>query len=58
MVEVSVSGAIGSILSDRISHALLGCPHDLSAVRSRFSALEPLWMAEEIDPDVFVNALF
>jgi len=58
MVEVSVSGVIGAVSSDRISLTLLGCLHDLSAVRSRISALEPLWMAEGIDPEVFANAMF
>jgi len=58
MVEVSVSGAIGAVSSDQISRTLLGCLHDLSAVRTRISTLEPLWMAEAIDPEDFANAMF
>jgi len=58
MVEVTVSGAIPAELCAKITEALLGCPHDLSVVRSRISALEPLWMTEVIDPEVFANAMF
>jgi len=58
MVEVSVSGAIGAVSSHRINLALLGCLHNLSAVRTRFSSLESVWIAEVIDPEVFANAMF
>lgn len=58
MEEVAVSGAIGAVVGAMISDTLLGCLHELSAVRLRISTLEALLMVEVIDPEVFAKAMF
>lgn len=58
LTEVSVGGAIPAVLSQKISEALVGCPHDLSALKPRIAAIEVLLMAEAIDPQMFAKAMF
>jgi lipoate-protein ligase A len=58
LVEVAVSGSITAELSHKIAEVLLGCRHDLIAVKSHISALETLFKAEGINPEGFEKALF
>jgi len=58
MVEVSVSGILSAELSNQITEALLGCRHDLSAVKLCIYALEELMKAEAISTEDFAKAMF
>lgn len=58
LCEVSVSGAISAELSHQISKALLGRPHDLSAVNPSIYTLEALLRSELINPEDLIRAMF
>jgi lipoate-protein ligase A len=58
LVEISISGVISAGLSQKFAETLLGCPHDLNAVKSQISVINGLLEAEEIDLDDFAKAMF
>ena len=51
LVEVEITGAISETSGQQIKEALLGCPHDLKAVESRFEMLHILLVAENISAE-------
>ncbi len=50
LVEVEITGAISETSGKKIVNVLLGCPHDLIALESRFETLQALLTAENITP--------
>lgn len=58
LMDVSISGAIPEELSQEIEDVLIGCQHDLNAVKSALSSLDYLSQIQNIPAERFLLAFF